>query len=60
MKVNAIFHYSKSFKAFKQNFLYTELRYLLTKFELLAPLARDVRSWLEKSWRKNLKEGIKD
>ncbi len=35
MKVSVIFHCSKSFKAFKQNFLYTELRHLLTKLKLL-------------------------
>jgi hypothetical protein len=39
MRVNAIFHYSESFKALKQNFLYTELRHLLTKLKLLAILA---------------------
>jgi hypothetical protein len=39
MRVNPIFHYLKSFKAFKQNFLYTELKYLLIKLKLLAPLA---------------------
>ncbi len=39
MKVNAFFHCSKSFKPFKQNFLYTELRHLLTKLKLLPPLA---------------------
>jgi hypothetical protein len=31
MRINPIFHYSKSFKAFKQNFLYTKLKHLLIK-----------------------------
>jgi hypothetical protein len=39
MRVNPVLHYSKSFKAFKQNFLYTELKNLLTKLKLLAILA---------------------
>ncbi len=38
MKVSVIFHCSKSFKAFKQNFLCTELRHLLTKLKLLPHL----------------------